>query len=467
MLSVSGCRGVVGGSLTPATAARFVGAFALGLARGGGCPVVVVGRDGRRGGGALERVVCGSLASAGCDVVSLGVATTPTVGHAVLARGAAGGVVVTASHNPGEWNGLKAVTSLGGAPSPEEARALIARFEGSEAVWAGSGGVGRIEEGGGAAGVAHVEAVLGALADHDAGALEAVRRRGCSVLVDSVNGSGAGVAGLLLERMGCVVEHVHAEGTGVFPHPPEPTAAHLSGVSPLVRERGCAAGFVQDPDADRLALIDESGRFVGEEYTLALSAWSWLASLGADARGAVLAANLSTSRMIDDVAGWFGARVVRTAVGEANVVSGMRRVGAVLGGEGNGGVIWLPVVPIRDSLAAMALVLALMAREGCSLSALVSAVPGYAIEKRKAAADGALMDRAAGVLRGVFGGASVDEQDGVRLDFSVDGGDADGGRAWLHVRASNTEPIVRLIAEAPSPALAAEVLDRASAALGL
>lgn len=456
MLSVSGCRGIVGQSFTPETVARFIGAAVSWVRASTGVehPVMVLARDGRKGGAAVASLAAGTLAAAGCRVINLDVATTPTAGFMVLRHKAQGGLVITASHNPAQWNGLKVLSSQGGAPSAAEAKAIIDAFnQGGSGRWAESGAVGQIESDTGSA-TLHCEAVLAELAKLIP--LNDIRRRGFKVVLDSVNASGAEAGKLLLESLGCRLVHLHADGSGAFPHTPEPTRENLAGLCAAVREHRAEVGFAQDPDADRLAMVDESGSYIGEEYTLSLGVKSWLSMLPAgEARGSKVAANLSTSRMIDDVAAGFGASVVRTAVGEANVVEAMRRNGSVMGGEGNGGVIWTRIVPIRDSLSAMALTLALMAREGVPLSQIASGVPSYSIVKEKIDVREGLAARAVAAVQAHFAakGARMSDLDGVRADFSVP-----SGSAWVHVRASNTEPIIRLIAEAPRTEDAATVL---------
>ena len=471
MVGVSGLRGIVGGSLTPEVVARYAGAWAemvgggrhqasgIGHQAGGERPVMVVGRDGRAGGETIERMAVEALTAAGCDVVRLGVAMTPTVGVAVRARDAAGGLVVTASHNPGEWNGLKPITPEGSAPMPDIAKELVARFERGGVVRAAHPGRAQDERG---ATEFHVDRVLEAIAR--VYPLEKIRARRMRVVVDSVNASGARGARLLMDALGCVLTHIHCDESGVFPHTPEPTEENLRGLCDAVRAEGADVGFAQDPDADRLAVVDGDGVYIGEEYTVVLAALSVLESMSAaEAHRAVMAVNLSTSRMLDDVAARFEARVVRTPVGEANVVEGMRRSGAVIGGEGNGGVILPEVGEIRDSLVGMGLTVALMARRGGgrgALAGVVEGVPRYAIVKRKMAFEPGMDARIVARLRGMFAGATVDEQDGIRLDFDAPSG---GGRAWLHARKSNTEPIFRLIAEAPTMADAMAIVDRAGA----
>jgi len=276
-----------------------------------------------------------------------------------------------------------------------------------------------------------------------------------------VNASGCRPGRALLEHLGCTVTHIHGEMTGVFGHVPEPIESNLGDLIARTRAtRGCAAGFAQDPDADRLAIVDETGRFIGEEYTLVLAALRMLQRHAA--RGATLAANLSTSRMIDDVAREFGATVLRTAVGEANVVAALKSANGLIGGEGNGGVILPDICWVRDSLSAMALVLDLLASDGRPLSTIVDSLPRYAMvkTKRDLSSIGGLSVVAPALerTRNAFASERVSSVDGVRVDF------ADG---WVHLRASNTEPIIRIIAEAPTKARADELIARCATVAGL
>jgi phosphomannomutase len=287
-----------------------------------------------------------------------------------------------------------------------------------------------------------------------------------NVVIDSVNASGAEASVAIMEAIGVQeLLHLGAEETGIFPHNPEPTEQNLGvpgGVCDAVREQGADIGFAQDPDADRLAIVDETGRYIGEEYTLALSARAILTAhqrAGNKTDGLCLVTNLSTSRMLDDVCASFGARVLRTPVGEANVVEVMKREGAIAGGEGNGGIIWPRVCFVRDSIAGMALVLWLISPQGAGegrklkLSQLVNEMPSYAIRKRKV--DLARREDAAPALERIassMSGHTVDRSDGVWVNM-------ESARSWLHVRPSNTEPILRLIAEAPTPAEANAILD--------
>lgn len=507
MLSVSGCRGIFGRTMTPEVAARFAMVVAAQLRGGSGGadgspprrPLVVLARDGRAAGDVLLRAAAAGLAAGGCDVLDCGVAMTPTVGVMVDEHAAAAGLIITASHNPQEWNGLKVIMRGRGldrgvvdacAPAKSTADAIIARFKEASGMSGGAGGgapsaslrsaappsgpgerapaekglqgvgpldVGTITESarGGlglpsASTTAHLERLRHAL--KELGMHDDRRAMAIKCVVDSVNASGVEASRELLgERL---VQHVGAGTSGIFPHTPEPTRENLTSLCEFVTRKRADVGFAQDPDADRLAIIDERGEYIGEEYTLVLCAEAILGAMvekhGPDAaRGRVMVINLSTSRMIEDVAAKYGARVPRSAVGEANVVELMKKEGAILGGEGNGGVIWPRVTYIRDSLTAMALVIGLLARTGKTISQLVSEIPSYAIVKRKV--DLPDLSQAAPTLAAVKqrfasqvsnGAAKIDEQDGVRVDF--------GSKGWLHVRASNTEPILRMIAEAPT-----------------
>lgn len=478
MLGVSGCRGIVGSSLTHDVAARYAGAFAgwLRESRGVERPRVVLARDGRAGGQMLHAAALAGLTSGGCTVVDLGIAMTPTAGVMADARAADGAVILTASHNPQQWNGLKCLVRTGGpampvridacAPDACAAAEIVDRFKRNEPArdalpWDRVGSISLDTS----AMDAHVESVITAL--DEIGLAGPTRDRHYRAVVDSVNGSGAPGALALLERLGCSeIVQLHGEPNGIFPHTPEPTRENLSGLAAATPQHAGVAGFAQDPDADRLAIIDASGSYIGEEYTLVLAAVAILGSMGDRARGTVLCTNLSTSRMIDDVAAKFGARVVRTAVGEANVVASMKEHNAVLGGEGNGGVIWPRVTYVRDSLSAIALTLGLLAREDKPLADIIAEMPAYAIEKRKVdlpskeAANPAVekIASAYGTGRG-SAGARIDRQDGIRVDWP-------DKRAWLHVRASNTEPIMRLIAEAPTAEAARQILDDAAGVIG-
>lgn len=497
MLSVSGCRGIFGKTMTPEVAARFGGVLGAYMRERnpGEKPVIIVGRDGRAGGECLLMSASAGLQGAGCDVVNVGVAMTPTVGVMVDARGASGGLIVTASHNPQEWNGIKPVVRSGAAtdatvqpghpaasaPGKDLADELIARFRrasssetGVGGMWVGPMDVGQSVLSAGAAGEKALGIPSEATNTHlfvlrealkGIGAHDDRASMGISCVLDSVNASGVEAGAALLGTR--LRHHIGAGRSGIFAHSPEPTRENLVELARVTRERKADVGFAQDPDADRLAIIDERGEYIGEEYTLVLAAEAVLGAMfaasPASTRGQVVCVNLSTSRMIEDVAAKYGARVVRTAVGEANVVAAMKQHASVIGGEGNGGVIWPKVTYIRDSLSSMALVLALMARTGKKVSELVRDVPSYSIVKRKvelrAKEDAARAVESVASAYARVPDVTVDRQDGVWVGFAAK-------RAWLHVRASNTEPIMRLIAEAPTEAVSNELLDAAARVIG-
>ena len=358
--------------MTPDVAARFAWVFGSRLSStSGGVPTACLGRDSRASGESLAEAAANGLMAAGCDVIDLGVVATPTTGVMVTATGSAGGIMITASHNPNPWNGIKCIEPGGSAPPAAVAEEVIAGFRGQE------GDLPSIDpdrtlsmESRGDD--THIARVLGLV---DPGPICA---KNYGVVLDSVNGSGCRSGLKLLELLGCDVLHLNGEPTGEFAHTPEPKESNLGSLMEVTAESDVVIGFAQDPDADRLAIVDGSGRYIGEEYTLALVTDYMLSRQG----GGVVVTNLSTSRMVDDIATRYGARVVRTAVGEANVVEAMRSEDALIGGEGNGGVIVPGVCHIRDSLGAMALVLASMAATGRTLEELVDDIPSYAMIKR-------------------------------------------------------------------------------------
>ena len=446
MLSVSGMRGLVGQSLTPEIVTRYAAAFGdwLKASRGTTHPTVVLGRDSRPSGELYEHAAAAGLASVGCRVVKVGVLSTPgvaIVAQRLTPQAADGGIVITASHNPAPWNGLKPLRHDGVAPPPQDVETIIQAFHDGTAEQVGVEALQPMLSDDSGIKV-HVDAVLD-LVDADL-----IRRAKLHAVVDSVHGAGGDEAAALLDALGVVRIHLYAEPTGVFPHTPEPTRENLTELCERTAKEGADVGFAQDPDADRLAVVDEQGRYIGEEYTLALCAMHKLKE------GDVAVANLSTSRMLDDIAAAAGAAVVRTPVGEANVAAGMRDHGAELGGEGNGGIIWRPISQVRDSLVGMALVLEMLATRRQKLSEIVASTPGYAIVKDKLdigtipGGPKAVLDRVAEH----FKDERVDTQDGVRVDFR-------GPDRWVHVRPSNTEPIVRIIAEAGDEAAANQLIN--------
>jgi phosphomannomutase len=434
IVSVSGIRGIIGQGLTPEAALAF--AAALGTATGGGG--IVLSRDGRPSGAMLRHAVLAGLLGAGCEVQDLGVAPTPTCGLAVRRLQAAGGIQITASHNPAEWNGLKLFGPEGRVLPTAEGDKIKERFESRafrHVPWQELGTLAECRQ----ALDWHRDRVL-ELVD-----VPRIRARQLKTFVDANGGAGGPLARKLLEALQADPVCHACDADGSFLHEPEPVAGNLRAIGPLVPEHGADIGFVLDPDADRLALIDETGRYIGEELTLALAVLYRLTH----ERGPVVI-NMSTSRVNEDIARQFGCPCHRTAVGEANVVDKMRDAGAVIGGEGNGGVIDPRVGWVRDPFIGMGLILNLLAESSKKLSDLVAGLPAYSIVKDKVTVD---RDRLPSLFAGLtkrWPEARADRLDGLRLDWTD---------RWVHVRPSNTEPIVRVIAEAPQQA-AAEQLCR-------
>ena len=435
MISVSGIRGHVGTDLTPELVARYAAALgAWSRSAQSARPAVVLGRDARTSGPMFARAAAAGLMSVGVDVIDLGMVPTPTVQLAVEHHHAGAGLILTASHNPIEWNALKFVGPDGIFLDAEAGRVVreLAERGPPRAGWAD---VGQMREDP-AAIDRHLDAIT-ALRLID---LPAIRKRRFKVALDCVRGAGATAIVPLLERLGCEVHGINLQADGLFPRPPEPVPENLGDLSRLVQDTGSDVGLAVDPDVDRLALVDETGRPIGEDYTLAFAVAVVLDGRTTGAPIPTVVVNLSTSLVVEDAARSRGARLVRAPVGEANVARAIRDEGALIGGEGNGGVM-LPALHIgRDAPLGVALILHLLATTGVTLSRLVAAAPRYAIVKAKGPRGPELRplyDR----LRQRFPDATADERDGLRLSWQD---------RWLHVRPSGTEPIVRLIAEAPT-----------------
>ena len=445
MRSVSGVRGLVGEDLTPEIVARYAAAFGQ-LVGEKGEAVVVLARDSRTSGPMFASAVSAGLASVGASVVDCGLVPTPTAQLAVEHHGAAGAIIVTASHNPVEWNALKFVGADGLFLDRKAIERLFVLADGgslARAPWDGLGG--RVTDEGAVA--RHIDAIL-ALPHLDVGRM---RRAAYTVVVDCVRGAGGTIMPTLLDQLGCRVVAIDAETDGRFPRAPEPVPANLASLGEEVRRVGADLGMAVDPDVDRLALVDTTGTPIGEDYTLAFAVSAVL-----ERRVGPVAVNLSTSLVVDDAARPFGVQVSRAPVGEANVARAMQQVGAVIGGEGNGGVM-LPELHLgRDAPVAAALILELLSRRGTTVRALVEGAPRYVIVKAKAPRRGELDPVYAGLLQGSRD-AVIDRQDGLRLSWAD---------RWLHVRPSGTEPIVRFIAEAPTAAEAEALVTAAKARFG-
>lgn len=434
-ISISGVRGVVGESLTPALLARFAQAFGTYVGSG----TVVVGRDTRPSGEMVRQAVFAGLLSTGCRVIDLDIVPVPTVQLAVRHRRAHGGIAITASHNPAEWNALKFIGPDGLFLGPGPARELLDIYhqgEYTKSPGAGIRGVERMTD----ADELHVRAILDAV-----GVLPAGGRRP-RVALDACNGAGSIVTPRLLEALGADVVPINVTPDGSFPRPAEPLPEHLGALCDAVRAHGCDIGFAQDMDADRLAVVSEAGEPIGEDLTLVLAAWLVLSRTP----GPVVA-NLSTSSALDAVASRFGCLVHRSKIGEANVTERMRLEGAVIGGEGNGGVIYPRINFGRDSLVGIALVLHLLAVSGSTVSQLVAGLPPFRMVKEKLPCPSARIPDVLRMVKREFAGLRMDTRDGVKVLL-------DDGR-WFLVRGSNTEPIVRVVAEASTDAAARALVD--------
>ncbi len=433
MIGISGVRGVVGDNLTPELLVNLGQAFGTWVDSG----TVVVGRDTRASGDMVKHAVFSGLLSAGCRIVDVGVCGTPSAAMMVTRLEADGGIVISASHNTIEWNALKFFRSDGVYLNQEQGRQLLDIYYGGDSKKVGYDKLHAVETDDRAV-QNHLERVL-AIVD-----VPALRKRRFRVAVDCCNGAGSTLALDFLERIGCEIASIDCEMNGLFPRNPEPTRKHVTAILDLVKTRGADLGFAQDADADRVAFVSEKGDYIGEEYSLCLAARYRLSQR----RGPVVT-NLSTTRMIDDVAREFDCQVLRTPVGEVNVAESMIESGAVVGGEGNGGVIDPRVHYGRDALTGAALLLQYMLESGKTVGQLASEIPTYHMSKQKVECS---KRSVAPVLKKLAEEKAlrVDVQDGVKLDF------ADG---WVHVRPSNTEPIVRVYSEARTQAEADRMAD--------
>ena len=445
MVSVSGVRGRVGEALTPEVVARFAAGFGAWASRRAKTRAIVVGRDSRVSGPMFHRAVVSALQSVGCDIVDVGLTTTPTCQLAVEHHHAAGGLMISASHNPVEWNALKFIGASGAFLEAHEGAEMRRLVEGDipRASWDRLGSVTEDRD----AIERHIQQVL-AIPFLD---VPGIRKRRFKVALDCVRGAGGRIIPPLLEHLGCAVTAIHLEADGRFPHPPEPVAENLHELERLVLQSGADVGMAVDPDVDRLALVSEKGGAVGEDYTLALASRVVLRH-----RNGPVVANLSTSLILDDMVKEAGSRVIRAPVGEVNVAVRMREERAPVGGEGNGGVI-LPELHLgRDAPVGVALILQLLLEDDTPLSTIVGRFPRYSIVKDKMDRPNVSLEAVYAALRQEFADAAVDTQDGLRLSWPD---------SWVHIRPSGTEPIVRVIAEARTEDAARGLVTRAWAPL--
>lgn len=419
LISVSGIRGIVGGSLTPEVVLKYAAGF--GRFVGGG--PVVIGRDTRCHGPMITAAATAGLMSVGCDILDIGVVTTPTVEFAVRETGSAGGVVITASHNPIEYNALKLIGRRGMFLTESESKRYLRGVDKNNRIGPKYGRL--IPQDGWD--LKHIDAIL----DLDIVAKQKIRKAGFKVVADCVNGTASFVAAELFGALGCRLKLINAVPDGGFPRQPEPTAENLKELCREVKRFGADIGFAFDPDSDRLAIVDEKGRPLGEEFTLALG----LRYILSKKKGPV-AVNLSSSMMNDWVAREAGIKIYRTKVGEVNVSEKLLRTGGVAGGEGNGGLIYPGIHWGRDALQAAAIILSYLAARKLPISEIAGELPRTFMVKRKIAVpeQGINQDK----IRENFKAGKVDLKDGIKLLFDD---------SWIQVRTSNTEPVARIIAE--------------------
>lgn len=445
--SISGIRGTIGGvpgkSLTPIDVVKFTTAYGAWIYSQGANRKIVLGRDGRISGGMVRDLVCATLESVGCQVVDLGLSTTPTVEMAVVMEGAAGGIILTASHNPREWNALKLLNHLGEFISAEDGQWILDYAERGEHNYAEIGKIGSVSKDDRYI-RKHIEAILA----HPLVDLDAVKKAGFKIVVDPVNSTGAIAVPQLLEAMG--IEDIfvmNEEVNGRFAHNPEPLPENLIELCATVAKRNATLGIAVDPDVDRLCFVCEDGSLFGEEYTLVAIADYILGH-----RKGNTVSNLSSTRALKDVTEKHGGSYYPSAVGEVNVVRKMKEVNAVIGGEGNGGVIVPDLHYGRDALAGIALFLTHLAKSGKSVKSLRSTYPDYYLSKNKIEISEEVDIRYLfALIREKYKKQSINTEDGLRIDFDHD---------WVHLRTSNTEPIIRIYAESGSETTAHNIAKR-------
>ncbi len=424
MRSISGLRGIVGEGLTPEALTSHISAF-LQVTK---AKSIVVGRDARVSGPSIERLVCSICEMAGVDVYPLGLATTPTVELAVVDRNASGGIIITASHNPQEWNALKFLNDKGMFLGPTEVKELLSIADSEDRTWKRYDKLGVVHENFNAD-KAHIDNILGL------GLIDAkkIRSKKFKVACDLVNGAASTLMPQLLEELGCEVTVIHDTPNGIFPRGGEPTPENLGDLEKAVKDNGCIVGVAVDPDSDRCALVDENGQAMGEEYTLALALDICLANQKSD-----VAVNLSTSLLNDTVAQKYGCKVVRTAVGEINVSLKMVADSLKFGGEGNGGVILADSHYGRDAMVSAALALQWLADNDSTPSEFKASLPPYTMVKDKLPVDGLDPEEFIGKVKAKYADCEQNEVDGLRIQLD---------NSWIHLRKSNTEPIFRIITE--------------------
>lgn len=436
MVSISGIRGIIGDGLDPQTIVKYTNAYADFCGKG----KIILGSDGRISGEMVKSIVIGTLVAKGNDVIDIGICPTPTVLFNVKKQKAVGGIQISASHNPNEWNALKLLNRNGEFMSPEENQLMLNKLSASQnsfAKWNKLGKVFKYEKGLDD----HIDAVLRIPFIE----LNKIRKRKFKVLLDCVNGAGAYSMTKFLKLLGCEVIEINCDKNGIFPRLPEPIPENLKTTMKAVKKYNAEIGIVVDPDVDRLVLITEKGEPFGEENTIAQAIKFWLSKK----KGNVVV-NLSTTRAIDDIAQEYKCNVFRSPVGEANVVKKMKEVKAVIGGEGSGGVILPKAVFGRDALTGTILLFQHLVEFGGSMSQLKKSLPQYFISKKKIEITDRNPDEALHYLIKKYKNQKINTDDGLRIDF---------GDHWVHFRKSNTEPILRCIVEAKTLAIANQLTD--------
>lgn len=447
--SISGIRGTIGGetgdNLTPIDAVKFAAAYGQWLKKTSSKSKlkVVIGRDARPSGPMIQALVQNTLSGLGIDVIDLGLSTTPTVEMAVVFEKADGGIILTASHNPVQWNALKLLNEKGEFLNGENGKKILEIAENDDYQFSEVADLGKVFPKEGLI-EKHVEAVLNLPYIN----VDAIKKANLKVAVDAVNSTGGIAIPILLEKLGVSnAELLYCEPNGQFPHNPEPLKEHLGDIMSLMQEKSCDLGIVVDPDVDRLALISENGEMFGEEYTLVICADYLLGKL----QGPVVS-NLSSSRALRELANSKGYEYFASAVGEVNVVEMMKSKGAVLGGEGNGGIILPDLHYGRDSLVGIALVLSHLATSGKKMSELRSSYPEYYMAKNKIQLEkGMDVDGLLEIVKDKYQNEDISTIDGLKIDFAEE---------WVHLRKSNTEPIIRVYTEAKSQARAVELGEK-------
>lgn len=436
MVSISGIRGIVGDGLSPEVIVKYTSVYADFIEQG----KVIVGRDARISGEMVKQIVIGTLLAKGLDVIDIGIVPTPTVQLTVKTLEAQGGIAITASHNPNEWNALKLLNSTGQFMSPEE-HERMKTFLNKESLYESWEKLGKKKEYYEAIDN-HIDEIL-KLKLIDA---EKIRSRKFRVLLDCVNGAGVYSVPKLLDKLGCEFIPINCDKSGIFPRLPEPLPENLIDTMKVVKENKVDLGIVVDPDVDRLVLITENGEPFGEENTITQVVKFILSKTPGN-----VAVNLSTTRAVDDAAKEFSCKVFRAPVGEANVVKKMKEVDAVIGGEGSGGIIYPALHYGRDALVGIALTLQHLAESNLSLSELKAQLPQYFIVKKKIELENVSPDELIKNLVIKYQKQKLNTDDGLRIDFEDH---------WVHMRKSNTEPIIRIIVEAKSKKLAEEFADK-------